>query len=220
MIAVTTTENKTQKQFAAKFKSHFSTLNCKCAPVVKVEKKGEKQARFRLPETDITHVFNNEAMLAFSYAIEDLAGEKREGEIISTFQKFDNFLPQKKRYVSLAKDLDAVRVWGTGSIPQRCGKIDFIPILDPRVKKYWMVLYTSQEDCVILLCRQLNRATSFEKKIFTGFYSFNPFLVNSIKRNFNLMTCGLERIGKKWEKQLAIPSLPLSKVEELFRDQE
>ena len=40
-------------------------------------------------------------MLAISHAIEDIAGEVRRGELMSTFQDFKNFLPHKSRYKSL-----------------------------------------------------------------------------------------------------------------------
>ncbi len=80
-----------------------------------------------IPDSDLHHVMDPEAILAISHAIEDIAGEIRQGELIATFQDFKNFLPNKKRYMSLAEDLDAVRVWGSGEVPRNCGKIDFCP---------------------------------------------------------------------------------------------
>ena len=37
-----------------------------------------------LPTADVTHLFNHEAMLAVSHAIEDVALDTAEGELIST----------------------------------------------------------------------------------------------------------------------------------------
>jgi hypothetical protein len=171
----------------------------------------------RIPETDITHVYNNEAMLAISHAIEDLASETRQGELISTFQELANFQPQKKRYQGLAKDLDAVRVWGNGAIPSGCPGVDFIPIFRPELLRYWMVLFASPDTHAVLLCRQINDSKDFRKKVFAGFYSFNPFLVESVKRHFNLMSVGLDKLIRQWEKDLAIPTISLSAINKLFK---
>lgn len=171
----------------------------------------------KIPETDITHVYNNEAMLAISHAIEDLASETREGELISTFQELKNFMPQKKRYVGLARDLDAVRVWGNGPIPAACRGVDFIPIFRPELLRYWMVLFASRETNAVLLCRQVDDSSEFQKKVFAGFYSFNPFLVESVKRNFNLMSVGLDKLISQWESDLDIPNISLTAINKLFK---
>jgi len=172
----------------------------------------------QIPENDITHIFNNQAMLAISHAIEDLASEQRCGELISTFQQLENFQPQKKRYIGLANDLDAVRVWGCGEIPKSCQKIDFIPIFRPELLKYWMVLYAGPEAHAVLVCRQVDRSDQFNNKIFAGFYSFNPFLVESVRRQFNLMSVGLDGIIHQWEKEFDIPTFSLKEIRKLFKD--
>jgi hypothetical protein len=220
MIAETRQEQQTRKRFAAKLKPYVQSLDSRCLRVQRHESKktvtlGDLVA---IPQGDITHVFNNEAMLAISHAIEDLAGEVREGELISTFQKLDNFLPQKKRYLGLAKDLDAVRVWGNGMIPARCPSIDFIPIFRPDLEKYWIVLFASPESHAVLVCRQINTAKDFSNKVFAGFYSFNPFLTESIRRHFNLMSCGLDGVVAAWEKEFRLPSMSLKEINSLLAD--
>ncbi|MDZ4788449.1 MAG: DICT sensory domain-containing protein [Blastochloris sp.] len=170
-----------------------------------------------IPEHDIIHVFNNEAMLAVSHAIEDLASEQRQGELISTFQLLENFKPQKKRYVGLSKDLDAVRVWGAGQTPKGCSRIDFIPIFRPELSKYWIVLFASPKANAVLVCRQVNESDTFQKKVFAGFYSFNPFLVESIKRQFNLMSCGLDHVVNQWEKDYHFASPCLKEIDRYFK---
>jgi hypothetical protein len=171
MIAVTRDEDSTARQFRSKLKKYLEGADLRCIklkipslkPRVKALKTGKKKPDggkmtslgelVQIPESDITHLFNNEAMLAVSHAIEDLASEQREGELISTFQKIDNFLPQKKRYVGLPKDLDAVRGWGQGQPPKGCNRIDLISIFRPELRKYWLVLFASPKRSATLLRR-------------------------------------------------------------------
>ncbi|MFQ3670344.1 MAG: DICT sensory domain-containing protein [Verrucomicrobiia bacterium] len=219
MIVATRDEAQTRRKFSKLLKPYLTDCNPKACQV----RPADANARMvtlgemvSIPRSDLTHVFNNEAMLAISHAIEDLAAEVREGELISTFQSLDNFTPQKRRYLGLARDLDAVRVWGSGSPPKRCGKIDFVPIFRPELTKYWLVLFASDQASAVLVCRQINQASTFDKKLFAGFYSFNPFLVQSIRRQFNLMSCGLDTVVRQLEKELNIPTLSLSELSNYF----
>ncbi|NJK92450.1 MAG: hypothetical protein HC904_11820 [Blastochloris sp.] len=238
MIAVTRDEESANQKFRAKLKKYVESGNSKCikvkstpAPGLLSSKKGKAKSKKKksdtvmttlgelvnIPEHDITHLFNNEAMLAVSHAIEDMASEYREGELISTFQRLENFGPQKKRYVGLSKDLDAVRVWGEGTPPKGCSRIDFIPIFRPELMRYWVVLFASPKASAVLVCRQVNQTDSFQKKIFAGFYSFNPFLVESIRRQFNLMSCGLDYIVNEWEKDYHFGSPALKEINRYFQ---
>lgn len=220
MIAETRQEQKSRKRFTAKLKPYVQTLDSRCLPVQRhaAKKPVTLGEMVSIPQGDITHVFNNEAMLAISHAIEDMASEVREGELISTFQKLENFGPQKKRYRGLARDLDAVRVWGSGMVPSRCPGIDFIPIFRPELERYWVVLFSSPECHAVLVCRQINTAKDFANKVFAGFYSFNPFLTESIRRHFNLMSCGLDGVVAAWEKEYRLPSMSLKEINSLLAD--
>lgn len=219
MIAATRDEHQTKQRFRKLLQPYLAGAEAKSYPVLPTPARqplitlGEM---VQIPKSDLTHVFNNEAMLAISHAIEDLAGEVRQGELISTFQSLENFAPQKKRYVGLSRDLDAVRVWGSGIPPKRCGHIDFIPIFRPELAKYWLVLFASDQASAVLVCRQINQASSFEKKLFAGFYSFNPFLVQTIRRQFNLMSCGLDGVISKLERELNLPTLSLQELSRYF----
>jgi Sensory domain in DIguanylate Cyclases and Two-component system len=211
MFAQTKAESKTAKNFLPKLKKHLNGCaaghaairlgHCeiKCGPTL--------AERVQIPARDIIHVFEPETMLAVSHAIEDLASETRCGELISTFQKFTNFLPQKKRYLSLAQDLDAVRVWGAGEKPKGCPGIDFIVANDPKIVKYWLVLFESPENHAVLVCKQVNKSTVYADKKFIGFYSFNPYLVQSIRWRFNLLSSGLDKIMRHWDKSMMLPDL-------------
>lgn len=218
MIAQTTQEEATRKRFLQKLKPYTSKLSPRALPLRR--QSGRRTVTLgelvSIPAHDLTHVFNNEAMLAISHAIEDLAAEIRQGELLATFQKIENFAWQKKRYTSLSYDLDAVRVWAAGRPPARTGKIDFVPIFRPELEKYWIVLFASPSVHAVLVCRQANDATEFSQKVFTGFYSFNPFLTESIRRHFNLISCGLDSVVARWEKELHMPAITLKDINRLL----
>ncbi|MEM6821940.1 MAG: DICT sensory domain-containing protein [Verrucomicrobiota bacterium] len=224
MIIDTREERQTHKRFTKSLKPYLADGNVAIhgydpnqEGLKKIVKLGERAG---VPEVEITHIFNNQAMLAISHAIEDIASEVRNGELISTFQRFDNFKPQKKRYLGLAEDLDAVRVWGEGDPPKRCPKIDFVPVFRNELKRYWVVIFTSPETNAALICRQINRSSKFDKKVFAGFYTFNPFLVESMRRQFNLMSVGLDRVINQWEKEVQIPSISFSEIKNYFQESE
>jgi len=162
-----------------------------------------------IPSSDINHIFNHEAMLAVSHAIEDLAHETSSGELISTFQHFDNFQHQKKRYNALARRLDAVRVWGEGEPPQDSSQIDFVPIFHAELTRYWVVLFDSPDVHALLFCKQANQTDQFHRKVFAGFYSFNPFLVRCIRRRFGLLSCGISGVVDHFERYFS-PQMPNS----------
>ena len=221
MLAKTHCEKATTKRFKAKLKPyhhHFS----RCSKAVAVHN-GRSQDKVRLgdlvtiPDSDLHHVMEYEAMLAISHAIEDIAAEERQGELIATFQDFKNFLPYRNRYMSMAEELDAVRVWGCGDVPKKCGKVDFIQADEERLLRYWLVLFDSENTRAVLLCKQVNKATAFEDKKFLGFYSFNPYLVQSIRWRFNLLSCGLSRVIAHWEKSFPFPDFKMRDLDRLIR---
>jgi hypothetical protein len=221
MLAKTSCEKATTKKFKAKLKPYHHHFD-RCSKAVAVHH-GRSQGKVRLgdlvtiPDSDLHHVMEADAMLAISHAIEDIAGEERQGELIATFQDFDNFLPHRARYMGLAEDLDAVRVWGFGKPPQKCGKVDFIVADDAKLLRYWLVLFDSPGTRAVLLCKQVNRAEKFEDKKFLGFYSFNPYLVQSIRWRFNLLSCGLSRVISHWERSFPFPDLKMRDLDRMIR---
>src|SRR5271154_619386 len=115
MLAKTHCEKAMTKRFKAKLKPYHHHFD-KCSKAVCVHH-GRSQDKVRLgdlvtiPDSDLHHVMDPEAMMAISHAIEDIASEERSGELIATFQNFENFMPHKTRYMGLADELDAVRAW-------------------------------------------------------------------------------------------------------------
>ena len=221
MLAKTNCEKATTKRFKAKLKPYHHHFH-RCSKAVCVHN-GRSQDKVRLgdlvtiPDSDLHHVMDFAAMQAISHAIEDIAAEEGQGELIATFQDFKNFLPHKNRYMSLAEDLDAVRVWGCGKVPAKCGKVDFIQTHEDRLLRYWLVLFDSEHARAVLLCKQVNRAVKFEDKKFIGFYSFNPYLVQSIRWRFNLLSCGLSKVISHWEKSFPFPDLKMRDLDRLIR---
>jgi hypothetical protein len=221
MLAKTSCEKATTKRFKAKLKPYHHHFD-RCSKAVAVHH-GRSQGKIRLgdlvtiPDSDLHHVMDADAMLAISYAIEDIASEERQGELIATFQNFENFMPHKTRYMSLAEDIDAVRVWGCGKPPKRCGKVDFVVADDPKLLRYWLVLFDSPPARAVLLCKQVNKAEKFEDKKFLGFYSFNPYLVQSIRWRFNLLSCGLSRVISHWERSFPFPDLKMRDLDRMIR---
>jgi hypothetical protein len=221
MLAKTNCERATTKRFKAKLKPYHHHFK-DCSKAVCVHH-GRSHAKVRLgdlvtiPDSDLHHVMDSKAMLAISHAIEDVAAEERQGELIATFQDFKNFLPHKNRYIGLAEELDTVRVWGCGQVPQKCGKVDFIQADEQRLLRYWLVLFDSEHTRAVLLCKQVNRAEKFEDKKFLGFYSFNPYLVQSIRWRFNLLSCGLSGVMSHWEKSFPFPDLKMRDLDRLIR---
>jgi hypothetical protein len=220
MLAKTHCEKATTKRFKAKLKPYHHHFK-DCSKAVRVHH-GRSHAKVRLgdlvtiPDSDLHHVMDSKAMLAISHAIEDVAAEERQGELIATFQDFKNFLPHKNRFIGLAEELDTVRVWGCGQVPQKCGKVDFIQADEQRLLRYWLVLFDSEHTRAVLLCKQVNRAEKFEDKKFLGFYSFNPYLVQSIRWRFNLLSCGLSGVMSHWEKSFPFPDLKMRDLDRLI----
>jgi len=220
MLVKTNCEHATTKRFKAKLKPYHHHFE-KCSKAVCVHH-GRAKSQVRLgdlvtiPDSDLHHVMEPEAMLAISHAIEDIASEEGRGELIATFQDFKNFLPYKNRYIEMAERLDAVRVWGAGKEPKKCGNVDFVQV-DDKLLRYWLVLFDSENVRAVLLCKQVNRATDLADKKFLGFYSFNPYLVQSIRWRFNLMSCGLSRVISHWEKSFPFPDLKMRDLDRLIR---
>ena len=220
MLAKTKCEQSANKKFRAKLKPYHPQLKS-CSKAVCVHH-GRTKDKVRLgdlvtiPDSDLHHVMDPETILAISHAIEDIAAEERQGELIATFQDFKNFLPHKTRYMNMAEDLDAVRVWGDGEPPKKCGKVDFVQV-HGQLLRYWLVLFDSPHVRAVLLCKQVNKATELADKKFLGFYSFNPYLVQSIRWRFNLMSCGLDRVIAHWEKSFPFPDLKMRDLDKLIR---
>ncbi|NCZ95706.1 MAG: hypothetical protein EBZ44_00500 [Verrucomicrobia bacterium] len=207
MICRTSEEKRSEKLFRSRLRPYLKSKNPRVFPASRKSRAHQGSEIAVLPISDVTHLFNHEAMLAASHAIEDLARDTGCGELISTFQRIENFAPQQDRYLEIAGEIDAVRVWAEGEPSRRTSTIDFIPIFHPLLARYWVVLFESPDIHAVLFCKQANHTQEFARKIFSGFYSFNPFLVRCIRRRFSLLAAGVDGVVAHFERNFA-PLMP------------
>lgn len=217
MIAVTPCERKALKKFRQYVKKNAQPHDG--SPLaVRIRQTGRQRKstlaeQVSLPESDAHHLFSPSLLMAVSRSIEDMAGDMGEGELIASFQNFAHFAPHKERYCKLSKKLHTVRVWGEGKAPTGCQNIDFLSGCHPKIARYWMVLFASPDCRAVLLCKQVNKTSKLEDKRFVGFYSFNPYLVQSIRWRFNLLSCGLGKVVDLWEKSFPLPDVRMQEVD-------
>ena len=172
-----------------------------------------------IPDSDLHHVMDPEAMLAISHAIEDIAGDIRKGELDRDVPGFQKFPPGEKSLHQPGRGSRCrrARVGATATCLKNCGKIDFVQTEEERLRRYWLVLFDSPDARAVLIGRQVNKATKFEDKKFVGFYSFNPYLVQSIRWRFNLLSCGLSKVIAHWEKSVSLPDLKMCDLERYLK---
>ena len=207
MICRTSEEKRSEKLFRSRLRPYLKTKKTRSIPASPKARGQNPSEIVVLPVADVTHLFNHDAMLAASHAIEDLARDTGCGELIATFQRMENFSPQRGRYLEIAGEIDAVRVWAEGEPPARTSSIDFIPIFHPLLARYWVVLFESADIHAVLFCKQANDSREFSRKIFSGFYSFNPFLVRCIRRRFSLLAAGVDGVVAHFERNFG-PMMP------------
>ncbi len=207
MICRTSEEKKSEKMFRSRLRPYLKVKNSRTLPVSPKARPDNLSEIVVLPTSDVTHLFNHEAMLAASHAIEDLARDIGSGELIATFQRIENFTAQRDRYLKIAAAVDAVRVWAEGEPPGRTSSIDFVPIFHPLLSRYWVVLFESPDVHAVLFCKQANDSQEFARKVFSGFYSFNPFLVRCIRRRFSLLAAGVDGVVSHFERNFG-PMMP------------
>lgn len=207
MICRTSEEKKAEKLFRTRLRPYLKVKNARTMPASRKARSESLSEIVVLPASDVTHLFNHEAMLAASHAIEDLARDTGCGELIATFQRIENFTAQRDRYLEIADEIDAVRVWAEGEPPGRTADIDFVPIFHPLLTRYWVVLFESPDVHAVLFCKQANDSQEFARKVFSGFYSFNPFLVRCIRRRFSLLAAGVDGVVDHFERNFG-PMMP------------
>ena len=207
MICRTSEEKRSEKLFRSRLRPYLKTKKTRSIPASPKARTQNPSEIVVVPVADVTHLVNHDAMLAASHAIEDLARDTGCGELIATFQRMENFSPQRDRYLEIAGEIDAVRVWAEGEPPARTSSIDFIPIFHPLLARYWVVLFESADIHAVLFCKQANDSREFSRKIFSGFYSFNPFLVRCIRRRFSLLAAGVDGVVAHFERNFG-PMMP------------
>jgi hypothetical protein len=150
------------------------------------------------------YLFDGEATLAASHAIEELALEEATGFLLATMQHFRNFEPHRERYWQLAATLEEAWVIAKGKRPPRHGHLKFIGQQGRTLAPFWTVLYQGHNRQAMLVCRQVNDAKEFEQKRFEGFYTFNPGLIVRVRQDIEELLAGRAGGMREFERMRAI----------------
>jgi hypothetical protein len=150
------------------------------------------------------YLFDAEALLAASHAIEELALEEANGTLLATMQEFIHFEPHRERYWQLAATLADVRVVAHGKQPPRHGHLKFIVTNHKALGPFWTVLYQGHRGQAMLVGRQTNRAKAFEAKRFEGCYTFDREWIERMRGDFEQILAGRAARLLEFERLIAI----------------
>jgi len=164
------------------------------------------------------YLFDAEAVLAVSHAIEELALEEANGTLLATMQGFRYFEPHRERYWQLAATLADVRVIAHGKQPPRHGHLKFIATNHKALGPLWTVLYQGHRRQAMLVCRQTNTAKTFEERRFEGCYTFNRELIARVRRDLDQILAGGALRMREFERLLAIDQAAKKLAAEFTRE--
>ena len=212
MLITTENEIRAKKSFSELIEPSNSNGEFKC---VRIEKREERKGQDREDAIDFfsdypadtNYVFDARAIELLSKGLENLAKKTGEGEFLAYLQRSDMYERLEDRFLEVSEQVNRMRVFAKGLSPETMENIDFVPIFHKELERFWIILFASDKANGVLICRQANDEEIFEKKLFTGFYSFNPFLVHSIKRGLLLVPVGLDGVVENWKNGLEMPSL-------------
>jgi hypothetical protein len=159
-----------------------------------------------------------EAMVAASHAIEDLALDEANGFLMASFQDIQNFESQRERYWQIAATIDEVQVIHGGTKPRRDGRVRFASMHGTALERYWVVLYQGRRAQALLLSRQTNAATAVEEKAFSGFYTFDARIIQSVRREVGLMLTKDQTQLSEYERLLAFAAAARLLQESFLRE--
>src|SRR5207249_11388916 len=83
------------------------------------------------------YLFDAEAILAASHAIEELALEQANGTLLATMQRFKQFEPHRERYWQVAPTLADVRLIAHGKQPPPHGHSKFTATNPHATPPFW-----------------------------------------------------------------------------------
>jgi hypothetical protein len=164
------------------------------------------------------YIFDAEALLAASHAIEELALEEANGTLLATMQEFAHFEPHRERYWQLAATLAEVRVVARGKQPPRHGHLKFIATSQPALGPFWAVLYEGHRGQAMLVCRQSNRAKAFEAKRFEGCYTFDREWIARMRQDLEQLLAGRAARLSEFERLIAIDQAAKKLAVEFMRE--
>ena len=154
---------------------------------------GGKPDRVSLPARlaeKVFYLFDAEAMLAASHAIEDLAMEEATGNLWRTFPDFGDFEPHRERYTQLAATIASVHVLAAGRKPRPQPHVRFVNVGRSVLRQFWVVLYQGRRCRALLMCRQVNDTSALEDRRFVGFYTFSPQVIARVRGDVDALVGG------------------------------
>ncbi len=164
------------------------------------------------------YLFDAEALLAASHAIEELALEEANGTLLAAMQGFKHFEPHRERYWQLAATLADVRVIAHGKQPPRHGHLKFNTTNHQALGPFWTVLYQGHRRQAMLVCRQTNAPKTFEEKRFEGCYTFNRELIARVRQDLEQILAGRAPRMREFERLLAIDQAAKKLAAEFTRE--
>src|SRR5213593_602948 len=164
------------------------------------------------------YLFDAEALLAASHAIEELALEEANGTLLAAMQGFKHFEPHRERYWQLAATLADVRVIARGKQPPRHGHLKFIVTNHKALGPFWTVLYQGHRRQAMLVCRQTNRAKAFEEKRFEGCYTFDREWIARVRQDLEQILAGRAARLREFDRLIAIDQAAKKLAAEFTRE--
>lgn len=155
-------------------------------------------------EENTFYLFDAEAVLSASHAIEELALDEATGSLLATFQDLRNFDAHHDRYWQLAATLDDVRVIGRGRKRASHDHLKFVLTTHQALAPFWIVLYQGRRTEAMLVCRQVRAAPVFERKRFIGFYALNGGLIARVRRDLEDILAGRGSTMREFDRLLAL----------------
>ena len=150
------------------------------------------------------YLFDAEAVLSASHAIEEMALEEARGSLLATMQDFKWFEPHRERYWQLAATLDRVRVVARGRRRASHNRLEFVAGSHPAIAPFWTVLYEGGSFCAMLICRESDGAVVFNDKRFLGFYTFDSTLIARVRRDIEQILAGTSSRMTEFERLVGI----------------
>ncbi len=129
------------------------------------------------------YLFDAEAVCAVGHAIEDMALEEADGTLLAAFQQFKNFEPHRERYLHLAATIERAEILATGTAPRGTRHLKFTKDAKSSLQDFRIVLYQGRHRQALMIGRQANQAAAFDDRQFTGFFTFNPRLIASVRQD-------------------------------------
>lgn len=130
------------------------------------------------------YVFDDEALMAYSHAVEDIAFEEANGTMLTCCQDFKNFPPDLvERYSQLAATIDRVEVVGGGRAPRARGGLKFGSLARSALKEFRVSLFESRGANILFIAQEMASSRDGAGKKYIGFYSMSPEVVERLSKD-------------------------------------